>query len=338
MSRRREMKAPPLSRSGRGVAGAKALAPTRTVTVAYGKPQSISRSHTGPASGARALSALGRWGARRRWPGGRATTGRGRGRSGSSTDGKRMAPWATGANGSIGKHTGRASRTPRDEEGLCVVPHRGDSRAVAHLEEAPHGAWAHGARRRLDRRRRLGTCRLPPPPPPYCCPYPCPYCTPWNVQVGWSRLGAHGRQPAGSRGHGACGPHGSGVSGPQGAGRGGRPGGDETCPVGTEGGTRRVQLVREGGGGGSAGRGARGQACHSQRTSERSDSSAPTCAARRRAQRAAQLRGRAPAGAGLARRAGAGEAGEERTEAAQWFHGSMVPRLNGSTGGGGTRV
>jgi len=82
---------------------------------------------------------------------------------------------------------------------------------------------------------------------------------------------------------------------------------------------------------GSAGRGARGQACHSQRTSERSDSSAPTCAARRRAQRAAQLRGGAPAGAGLARRAGAGEAGEERTEAAQWFHGSMVPRLNGST-------
>jgi len=102
---------------------------------------------------------------------------------------------------------------------------------------------------------------------------------------------------------------------------------DETCPISTG-----------GRGGGSAGRGARGQACHSQRTSERSDSSAPTCAARRRAQRAAQLRGGAPAGAGLARRAGAGEAGEERTEAAQWFHGSMVPRLNGSTGGGGTRV
>ena len=233
MSRRREMKAPPLSRSGRGVAGAKALAPTRTVTVAYGKPQSISRSHTGPASGARALSALGRWGARRRWPGGRATTGRGRGRSGSSTDGKRMAPWATGANGSIGKHAGRASRTPRDEEGLCVVPHRGDSRAVAHLEDAPHGAWAHGARRRLDRRRRLGTCRLPPPPP-IVAPTRVP-----TVRLGTCRLGGAASGPTGANQQGPAdtGPVGlmaavSRVRRARGAGAG-------------LGGTRRVRLVRK---------------------------------------------------------------------------------------------
>ena len=41
-------------------------------------------------------------------------------------------------------------------------------------------------------------------------------------------------------------------------GQGARAGGDETCPISTEGWTRRVQLVREGGGGGGKRRGARG--------------------------------------------------------------------------------
>jgi len=85
----------------------------------------------------------------------------------------------------------------------------------------------------------------PPPPPPAKKPAtasqrPCVTCP--AARAALQKRGA-ARAEAAASARGECG-RGNGRSG-----EGMLPTGDKTCPVSTEGGTRRIQLVREGGGG-----------------------------------------------------------------------------------------